>query len=71
MRFVRWAMVAVAALACALSIPAFAYGVFLTGGEENAPRVGGWLIAFALILALGGSLLLVRVWKRGRRRVPG
>ena len=62
MRFAAWGM-------WALALPIFAYGLFLSGGEESAPEVGGWMIGLAAILAFAGWLVLL--WGRRRRRLRG
>jgi len=58
-----WISFVAALLLLALAVCAFAYGVFLLSGEENAPFVGGWLVALAVVMAVVAALLLW-VWVR-------
>ena len=52
----------------AIALPIFAYGMFLLDGEENAPVVGWWMIALAVVMATASALLLRTWWKRTMRR---
>ncbi len=63
-----WSFFAAAVLIVAIALPIFAYGMFLLDGEENAPVVGWWMIALAVVMATASALLLRPWWKRTMRR---
>ncbi len=56
----RFALESVGALSLiVVGLFAGLWGIYLLGGEENAPKVGTWMLILALLLCILGAGLIV------------